>query len=172
MYDTEAFIEKYDVAVPEDASDPARQLKSEKAKGRKICFFHSDFGMEKHLWENVLEQYALYAPSDFLLVMVSSGKDKEGELAAFRDKLQEYNQGKGLLLYQNLSPALYQNADFYLAGTDYETLECVDYASDYGVRILSALDEDMFHWCGGSRDYIGERIAFAKTVVNSSAHKN
>lgn len=171
MYDTEAFVEKYDVVVHEDESDLARQLKSERAKGTKVCFFHSDFGMEKHLWEDVLEQYALYAPSDFLLVMVSSGKDIEGELAAFRDKLQEYKQSKGMLVYKQLSPALYQNADFYLAGIDYETLECVDYASDYGVRILSALDEDMFHWCGGSRDYIGERIAFAKKTVSLPSYK-
>ena len=104
-----------------------------------------------------------FAPEDFLLVVAGSGKEEE--LSALREKLESYESGKGMLYVKGLSQALYQNADYYLAGVDYETLECVDYASDYGVRILSVLDEDMFHWCGGSRDYVGERIEFAKSVL-------
>ena len=106
--------------------------------------------------------YDDYAPEDFLLVVAGSGKEEE--LSALREKLESYESGKGMLYVKDLSQALFQNADYYLAGVDYETLECVDYASDYGVKILSALDEDMFHWCGGSRDYIGERIEHAKEV--------
>jgi len=163
MYDTVAFVDKFDTGIVLDESNLSTLLQEERAKGKKVCFFHGDFGAEEPWWEQVLEQYALYAPEDFLLVVAGSGKEEE--LSALREKLESYESGKGMLYVKGLSQALCQNADYYLAGVDYETLECVDYASDYGVRILSVLDEDMFHWCGGSRDYVGERIEFAKRAL-------
>lgn len=164
IYDTEAFVQKHDPGVKRHEGELSRLFQKEKGKGKKICFFHSDFVVGDSLWEKVLEQYAFYAPQNLLLVIVSSGVARERELAAFRAKLESSNSGKGILYLQDFSPELYQNAEYYVAGTDYETLECVDYASDYGVRILSALDEDIFHWCGGSRDFIGERIEYVKAL--------
>ena len=166
MYDTAAFVDKFDTGIMRDESNLSKLLQGEREKGRKVCFFYGDIGTESSLLEQVLEQYALYAPRDFLLVVAGSGKEED--LYALRGKFESYKSGKGMLYVKGLSQALFQNADYYLAGVDYETLMCVDYASDYGVRILSALDEDMFYWCGGSRDYIGERIEHAKEVMKET----
>ena len=165
MYKVEEFTDKHDVQVEIDESEFANSLRRERENGRKIGFFFSDFGEISPLWDKVIEQYALYAPKELLLVIVSNDKGNEKELEAYKDKLGSYNHAKSMIYIKNLLPAIYQNADFYIAGKNYETLECVDFVSDYDVKILSALDEDIFHWCGGSRDYIGERIEWAKSKL-------
>lgn len=147
MYMVEDFVEKHDPGEMKEKNNLAQSLCNERKNGRKICFFYSDFGEDNSLWEDVVKQYALYAPKELLLVIVAKGV--KGEWEAYRNKLiMVDNAGKTMLYINKLVPALYQNADFYVAGRNYETLECVDFCSDYDVKILSALDEDIFYWCG------------------------
>ena len=172
LYTPEAFVQKHDTVIQEDQSEFASFLKKERSQGRKVCYYLSDYKAADAMLDKVMEQYARFAPEDMLLILVSAGEQQqEEELTYVRQMLERYESGKNIYFLPQMTPAVWQNADYFLAGINYETLESLDYAQDYGVKILSALDEDMFYWCGGGREYLRERVEAAEksriAVLNS-----
>ncbi|MBE6102685.1 MAG: CatB-related O-acetyltransferase [Selenomonas ruminantium] len=165
MYNVEEFVEKYDPGVKMDESSLAKMIQKERSQGKKICVFLSDYGEKDSLLDKVLEQYAKYAPAECLLMVVSNSGGDGGELNHIKGCLQICDSGKGVLYAKKLTPAVWQNTDYYIAGINYGTMMCLDYVSDFGAKILSALDEDIFYWCGGGRNYIEERVAAAQKAL-------
>lgn len=153
LCDPEAFIARHDIVPVREESERAQMLARERSEGHRICFFVSDFEQPGSLLEKVMLHYETRAPKDLRLVVVSAAKDQERqarEIDFIKDRMRTM-QGESITYFHELTPAVWENADFYLAGVNYETLKCVDYAADYGVDILSALDEDIFRWCDRRR---------------------
>lgn len=141
----EAFADKFDTEELKEEQIPP-PLKDLQEQGYKICFFVSDYQKNDSRLDYVLEQYGRYAPENVALVVVSDKEEAAEELRYMTQRLQTYGTEKVLLQFQALSKALFQCADYYIAGFNYESMQCLDYAADYGIKIMPVLDEDDFIW--------------------------
>lgn len=138
-YDVRAFCDKYYDQALEDFNQvpvaPCRALTANK----KVYLYFMDDSPEWALWKKVIHDFAtLHNGGMDVLVLAGVRADKERIEAFVRDAAYDVP-----ILYvdkSNDERSLMACADFYIANRDDRTVLRSEYADDYSVKILSAVD--------------------------------
>lgn len=128
-------------------------LESYRNSGRKVVYFIPDFECEYSVWEKVIASYLnKYIIEDpVLLVIELSNVDEikyKRELELINQWILEKGKTAPLLIEnretENISLSVLQHTDVFVTTRAYTSLVAIDYAVDYGFKIVSGMDADVF----------------------------
>ena len=147
------FIAKYYHESMEERvqTDLAGELQRLRSDGWHIGYFLLDFGAEESMWEHVVHQYLTHVQAGdatALLLEVGNQERHPAELQRLQAMVDQAGDQAPLLLthHDQTFPALdvLQNIDFFITNREIASLACVDYADEYGFRVIYGLDYDIF----------------------------
>jgi len=153
MKSPEAFVQHF---YEENRDQPGEtdvllQLAELRGKGCKIVVFPLDSEAVNPLWKNIVREYIRrYSAMDriALLLEVKTGDIKEGVMKVLEGFLQEKGEQAPRLfshvLDQKASFDVLTQADYFITNREDISSQYIDYAVDYGVRIISGLEADPF----------------------------
>ncbi len=131
---------------PED--DFSRQL-GRYTGGGIIYQFIADFRAEKPLWIKIVHDFCQSNIKDALLVIYLSNDTTEKDLDLLEEAINLLDSGsqKNILAVafdENSSPAALRKATYFITTREISTLKALDYLWNTNVKIISALDNDIF----------------------------
>ena len=134
--------------VTTDLADELQKLRDEKWC---IGYFVLDFASEMPVWERVVQQYLQKYTADDAVALLLELQDAEHfpvELRRLQSLMAQAGEQAPLLFtHQGESfPALdvMQNIDFMISSREEESSQCVDFADEYNIKVVSGLDFDIF----------------------------
>lgn len=117
--------------------------------GKKIFLYFADFARTFSTWQLVLNKFLdIYGHKKNHLLLVILNED--ATLEAFNDfkaQMDAANKDELKIFVMNNLPderSLFSGVDFYISNRDPKTILRSEYCIDYGVKILSAVDEGGF----------------------------
>lgn len=149
LNDVVAFVERFYVPEKRGQGDVARALGELRENGHRIFYFMPDFDAVEPLWERILQQYLKkYTAADQTILLLEAKRMDP----AFQEKIyaQIHSCGEDAPLVveysseQSLPLDILQNIDYFIAGKDYQSIQCCDYGQDYGVKILFGINAVVF----------------------------
>ena len=147
--DVEAFCDRfYAEAIAERNSVPPFPFFKPLYR-KKIYLYFLDLGRPFSLWKRVLDQFMkLYGDKDDSVLLTVMNEDATREaFEEFRTRVEAVNHDAlNVIVVEKLPDerTLFRGADFFIANRDVQTVRRADYCLDYGVKILSAVDEGVF----------------------------
>ena len=151
MNDVEKFLEAhYSPALetfPED--EFSRRLKDICERGDKIYHFIPDFRAKNPLWLKVIADFCQSDFENSLLVIWLDKNSTEKDFNLLGEAANAFNNGasKNILTVEsdeNFSPAALRKGTYFITTCEMSTLEALDYLWNTDVKIISALDNNIF----------------------------
>ena len=151
MNDVEKFLAAhYSSALetfPED--EFSRRLKDICERGDKIYHFIPDFRAKNPLWLKVIADFCQSDFENSLLVIWLDKNSTEKDFNLLGEAANAFNNGasKNILTVEsdeNFSPAALRKATHFITTREMSTLEALDYLWNTDVKIISALDNNIF----------------------------
>ncbi len=157
MRHPEEFCRKfYREGTGRDSSEIAEELAGLRAAGNELYYFIADIDRaapedkSAPVWENVIQQYMQQVSDkspEILLVEIPDSKYAEVFQANLAEILSSLgDRAPAVYTHSNMQEvqSILQNIDCFITSRDGSSSAAVDYAWDYGVRIKSGLDDDLF----------------------------
>lgn len=117
--------------------------------GANIAGFQRTVSMP--LWKRVLSGFCQSDFENSLLIVWTGKNSNQTDLQVLSDYISSFgnNAGKNIIVYPSteeeiFSPCIVRNSTHFITTREIISLECMDYLWDTDVRIVSALDEDIF----------------------------
>lgn len=151
----DSFVEKfYDKPAIETERKSVQQIINDleelQSSGYKVYYFLPDFTDNYPVWKEVLSSY-LHAFTSEDKVALIVGVDKPIEHKKYVDEIfQAINRlthAVPNLYVQEIPEDNFEflcNVDYFITTKEYRCIKAVDYACDYGVEVLSGLNEKIF----------------------------
>ena len=153
MEHVDAFIAEYyqESMEKREQTELAAELQNLRSEGWRIGYFVLDFGTVEPMWEHVVQQYLSHCQAGDATALLLEMRD-EAAYPAEAEQLQRLVDQAGeqapllLIHHDEVFPALdvMQNIDLFITSREAESLAVVDYADEYGIKVIYGLDHDIF----------------------------
>lgn len=151
MKNVKDFVEKFYVAETSSIDrDVVSELRDLRRDGFLICYFIPDFTAKTPVWEDVLKQYLQkYKMGDKIALVLSL---PQAEFSTELNQICEMIAAKGeqapLVLSHESDNEIFldvlSHVNYFITNREDASSQCIDYACDYGVEIVSGLEYDIF----------------------------
>lgn len=144
MNDVEKFLEAHYSPELEEFPEDEFTQKLNNFGGGAIYHFIPDFQAKNPLWRKVVDNFRKTQLSDAVLVI---WLDKDATEEDVQTLTSAVGDCKNILTFkheENFSPAALRKATHFITTREMTTLEALDYLWDTDVKIVSALDNNIF----------------------------
>ena len=144
-YQIQNFCEKFYPEALKDKLSVQPPSYSKYFLGKRIYLYFIDFHSKFSLWQNVIDIFQkLHSNKNDVIVFAADENNLDGMnivKATVRNVVPQ-NALSNFYFVENLEDerSLMSCADFYIANRDFKTIMRTEFADDYGVEILSAVD--------------------------------
>lgn len=140
IYDTEKFLAKHFPPADEFFSDENlyAELQAKLQGGWKIYQLVADFRSARPLWKEVVAEFCRADFKNSLLIVHGGEKDLQ-TVKGNSHVIKVPARGR-----KKFSPQILKSATHFITTREMVTLECLDWLYGTGVKIISALDEEIF----------------------------
>lgn len=153
MKNAPVFVDRfYDLAMEKQIdNEMSKALKNLREDGYHLFYFIPDFEFKNEIWKKVIQKYLLkYSVMDkvALILEIKDECQYPEKVSMIYDWIQENGEGAPLVIRNSngnqLPLDILQNIDTFITACAYDSVQCIDYGYDYGVKILSGLDLVIF----------------------------
>ena len=151
----EEFADKfYDPQLETYPTEPlSYQLLNQHNEGKKIYSFVADFRAKSPLWKRILQDYMLSLKSNDNIVLVvflerEATEDNLNQLRDFVLSVLDSKNNPKIYFVSNpnghFTPSILRQSDYFITTREFVCLNCIDFLYDTDVKIISALDGEIF----------------------------
>lgn len=149
--DPKKFVDKFYISGMESEiiNETTKFLKKLRAEGIKIYYFIPDFNSAQYIWKEVIQQYLhRYTAKDKVALILEIRDGFTDNVNSIYKWLGQLNTNAPMVISNNSNGELpvdvLKNIDVFITTQDYESVQCIDYVSDYGGSVRSGFDDIIF----------------------------
>ena len=117
------------------------------AEGRKVYAFVADFDAVRPLWMRIVRGFLLSSLKNAVMIFWAGSDSSQENLNRAKKFAKSIGFSDGKVIHfvpQKFSPYLLRNSTHFITTREPVTLECLDWLYGSNVKIISALDDEIF----------------------------
>lgn len=131
------------------ANETTAKLKMWRSMGYKLVYFLPDFRTVGSVWQKVIKEYIYrYTEKEKNILIYDANPEKDIAEIEWIENLIKSKAQPPIIIEnhskKNISFDILQNVDEFITTHLYESIQCIDYGEDYGVKIISGFRNKIF----------------------------